>query len=137
MALNLNVNDCDRAVPNCSDESGSDCSSEELIDCDTIVDVITVTGTDVQHKIGTSPQKLNVESSLLVDDDAKSTKTEQKIIVNKSDNHCKTLNKKYTAIKELNIGHDGDKVIDKTLSIINRNSLGKHVNYTKSIGKMR
>ena len=51
MALNLNVGDCDRTVPNCSDESGSDCSSEELIDCDIIVDVTTVTGNDNSSKI--------------------------------------------------------------------------------------
>ena len=45
MALNLKIED--RAVPNCSsDESGSDCSSEELIDCDVIVDVTTVTRID-------------------------------------------------------------------------------------------
>ena len=44
MALNLKKEDNDRIVPNCSsDESGSDCSSEELIDCDVIVDVTTVT----------------------------------------------------------------------------------------------
>ena len=48
MALNLKIED--RAVPNCSsDESGSDCSSEELIDCDVIVDVTTVTRIDEER----------------------------------------------------------------------------------------
>ena len=60
MALNLKMNDGDRAVSHCSDESGSDCSSEELIDCDVIVDVTTVTGTDNETKTNTSPKKTDI-----------------------------------------------------------------------------
>ena len=136
MALNLTVGDCDRTVPNCSDESGSDCSSEELIDCDIIVDVTTVTGTDDQNKIQTSPKNTNAES-LKGDNHANRTKTEQSI-VHTCDSKRVTFNDRTNATKDLKTVHDdGDKHLDKTSSIINLNPIGKHVNQTKNIGNMR
>ena len=106
MALNLNVGDCDRTVPNCSDESGSDCSSEELIDCDIIVDVTTVTGTGEQNKTQTSPQKTNAES-LKGDNYANPTKTEQSILL-KCDSKRATFNDRTNVTKDPNTVHDGN-----------------------------
>lgn len=135
MALNLNVDDYDRTVPNCSDESGSDCSSEELIDCDIIVDVTTVTGNDDQNKIQASPKNTTAENLLGANHD-NSTKTEQSIVY-KCDSKRATFNDRSIATKDLKTVHDGDKNLDKTSSIINLNPIGKHVHQTKNIGKMR
>ena len=76
MALNLKIED--RAVPNCSsDESGSDCSSEELIDCDVIVDVTTVTRIDDETTQNSKQQgksvKGNFNENIKHDDAAKMT----------------------------------------------------------------
>ena len=138
MALNLKrelLNGNERIVPNCSsDESGSDCSSEELIDCDDIVDVTTVTVQNDEAKPDLQKSTINDTGKNIID--------------------TKSHNTKSTIVKHLKSGHDNsnikphilnvsetsievtDKSSDKSCSIISRNSDEKQPQ-TKPTGILR
>ena len=130
MALNLKLDDFDRTVPNCSDESGSDCSSEELIDCDAIVDVTTVSGNNNQIKIQASPN---------IDVDTRDNL--HKLVQNKvqrCESTCETYKSRPNeTFIELKTVQCVEKNIEKTSSIKNLNPVGKHSNQTKNIGIIR
>ena len=98
MALNLKKEDNDRIVPNCSsDESGSDCSSEELIDCDVIVDVTTVTTQNDEDK------KLKIFDEKQIDDKIDSKTNDFKCIKRKhEDSNRRDDSSKSDAVKSAN-----------------------------------
>ena len=133
MALNLKLDDFDRTVPNCSDESGSDCSSEELIDCDAIVDVTTVSGNNNRNKLQASPDRATRE---MIDVNTRNNVKEfVQNKVQKCESTCETYqNKSNETFKELKTVQCAEKNFEKTSSIKNINSVGKHSNQTKNIG---
>ena len=133
MALNLKIED--RAVPNCSsDESGSDCSSEELIDCDVIVDVTTVTRIDEEttqiNKRQGKSVKGNFNENIKHDDAAKMTLVTQS---NKSVNAIFS-NMKGSTTNDKKSNQQGGNSDDKSSTIISLNPTGRHANYAKNLG---
>ena len=116
MALNLKKDNCDRIVPNCSsDESGSDCSSEELIDCDVIVDVTTVTAQNDEDKA--KLQRLNgkhINENVI--NEKSSLKTNDTIENSKKTHEDLNIKNEVSTIEKIQ-----KEVSDKTFSAINRN----------------
>ena len=120
MALNLKKEDNDRIVPNCSsDESGSDCSSEELIDCDVIVDVTTVTTQNDEDK------KLKRFDEKEINDNTFDAKIDSKANDFKSfkrkheDSNTRDDSSKLDAVKSVN------ENLDKSFPIISQTSDSK------------
>ena len=136
MALNLKLDDFDRTVPNCSDESGSDCSSEELIDCDAIVDVTTVTGNNIKNMIQESPNRNTKEYIDVENRDNVKKHVPNKVQVCEST--CESYkNRPNETFKELKAVQCAEKNFEKTSSIKNLTSAGKNSLQTKNIGILR
>ena len=136
MALNLKVED--RAVPNCSsDESGSDCSSEELIDCDVIVDVTTVTRIDEettqnskQHGKG---DKGNFNENIKYDGADKMT------VVTHSNKSVNAIfsNMKGITTNDKKPNQEGGNSANKSSTMISLNPIGRHAKNLGSNNKKR
>ena len=136
MALNLKKEllNGDGIVPNCSsDESGSDCSSEELIDCDVIVDVTTVTTQNDENK---SELQKTIGHNTDKNSNAKIESTKHIIIENLKSEHDHSNIKSHTLKVASTSIEVADKSLDKSCSIISRNSDVKHPQ-TKPTGILR
>ena len=133
MALNLKIED--RAVPNCSsDESGSDCSSEELIDCDVIVDVTTVTRTDEETTQNSKQHGKNVKGNF--NENIKHDDAEKMTVVTQSNKSINAIfsNMKGNTTNDKKSNQEGGNSDDKSSTIISLNPIGRHANHGKNLG---
>ena len=133
MALNLKIED--RAVPNCSsDESGSDCSSEELIDCDVIVDVTTVTRIDEETTQNGEQHGKSVKGNF--NENIKHDGAEKMAVVTQSNKSVNAIfsNLKGITTNDKKLNQEGGNSDDKSSTIISLNPIGRHANDAKILG---
>ena len=133
MALNLKIED--RAVPNCSsDESGSDCSSEELIDCDVIVDVTTVTRTDEETTQNSKQHGNNVKGNF--NENIKHDDAEKMTVVTQSNKSINAIfsNMKGNTTNDKKSNQEGGNSDNQSSTIISLNPIGRHANHGKNLG---
>ena len=136
MALNLKVED--RAVPNySSDESGSDCSSEELIDCDVIVDVTTVTRIDEERTQNSTQHGKSVKGNF--NENIKHDGAEKMAVVTQSNKSVNAIfsNMKSITTNDKKPNQEGGNSANKSSTMISLNPIGRHAKNLGSNNKKR